>query len=445
MKKRSYFSSLRGKITNRILIIGILPVLTIGAISWLSFNKLTHDVNSKLEESQSVLLDRVVGANLISVSSRIADQLDTFMLERISDAVTWASAPIIVQAAKRAAVVHKEKGLADLDIANVEAKFKTSKSLNISPGANSYLKKQIERSDHFGEAFFTDIYGFNVALTNPTSDFVQRDENWWRTARENGVSVGEVEFDDSAGIWSVDISVAIEDTATGRILGVMKTVLGVSLIQQVADAGVIDIEGGSVTVVNGDGLLLAETNSLHARERIMNSAVNFHKNKDNTIQNAFGSRPRGYVIGESQVLGYAQSAGKEMYKSVVDRFAGFNWVVLVQQETGVALEPIRGLSGIQKNLADSQQSILFVLGTVVAIVFIIAIIMAGILSRGIINPLLELREHADAISKGETSRTIDIRSNDEIEDVASALGRLLTSLSIVVQRYKALKAKSKKG
>lgn len=443
MKKRSYFSSLRGKITNRILIIGILPVLAIGAISWLSFNQLTHDVTGKLEDSQNVLLDRVVGANLISVSSRIADQLDTFMLERISDAVTWASAPIIVQAAKRAAVIHDERGLTDLDIKDVEAKFQSSKSLNISPGANNYLTKQIERSEHFGEAFFTDIFGFNVALTNPTSDFVQRDENWWRTARENGVAVGEVEFDESAGIWSVDISVAIEDSASGRILGVMKAVLGVSLIQQVADAGVRDIEGGSVTVVNGDGQLLAETSSQHARDRIMNSAVNFHKSNDNSILNAFGSQPRGYVIGDRQVLGYAQSAGKEMYKSVVDRFMGFSWVVLVQQDTGVALEPIRGLSGIQSSLTSSQQNILLVLGTVVAVVFVIAIIMAGILSRGIIQPLLELRDHADAISRGETSRTIDIRSNDEIEDVASALGRLLTSLSIVVQRYKALKAKSK--
>lgn len=159
------------------------------------------------------------------------------MLERISDAVTWASAPIIIQAAKNAAKLHKDRGFTDLNIEEIEAKFKNTKSLNVSPGANNYLKLQIKNSKHFGEAFFTDKYGFNVALTNPTSDFVQRDENWWKTAWENGVSVGEVEFDDSAGIWSVDISVRIDDIAAGRSLGVMKTVLGVSLIQQVADEG----------------------------------------------------------------------------------------------------------------------------------------------------------------------------------------------------------------
>ena len=442
MEKRSYFSSLRGKITNRILLIGIVPVLVIGLLAWVSLNRLTTEVSSKLEESQNVLLDRVVGANLISLSGRLAEQIDTFMLERISDAVTWASAPIIVDAAKAADKLHTAQGLTNLSIKDIEAKFKTRKSLNVSPVANDYLKKQINRSEHFGEAFFTDKNGFNVALTNPTSDFVQRDENWWKTAWVNGVSVGEVEFDDSAGIWSVDISVRIDDPRSGRSLGVMKTVLGVSLIQQVADAGVKGIEGGSVTVINADGLLLAETTSRHALDRIMNTAVNFRKSNDASIQSAFGNRRNGYVIGAQKVLGYSQSAGAELYKPVVDRFRGFNWVVLVQQSTSVALAPIRGLTGIQSNLAKSKQTVVYVLGTVIVIVFILAIIMAGILSSGIIKPLLVLRDHADAISKGDTSRVIKIQSNDEIEDVATALDRLLTSLSIVIKRYKALKLKS---
>jgi hypothetical protein len=68
MKKRSYFQSLRGKITNRILFIGIVPILVIGSITWFSFNQLTTEVSSKLNLAQAEMLDRVVGANLISVS-----------------------------------------------------------------------------------------------------------------------------------------------------------------------------------------------------------------------------------------------------------------------------------------------------------------------------------------------------------------------------------------
>ncbi|MCZ6488608.1 MAG: HAMP domain-containing protein [Gammaproteobacteria bacterium] len=445
MKKRSYFQSLRGKITNRILFIGIVPILVIGSIGWFSLDQLTTEVSSKLNVTQTDLLDRVVGANLITVSNRLAEQLDTFMLERISDVVTWVSAPIVVEAAKAAAALHNREGLTTLDIDAVEAKFITRKSLNVSPKANSYLKAQIGRSKHFGEAFFTDRNGFNVALTNPTSDFVQRDENWWKSAWENGISVGEVEYDESASIWSVDISVRIDDARTGRSLGVMKAVLGVSLIQQVADSGVEGIEGGSVTVINGDGQLLAETSTRHALDRIMNESVNFRKSSDAAIKTAFGSQPSGYVIGEQKVMGFAHSAGAELYKSVVDRFQGFNWVVVVQQSTEVALAPIRGLASIQSSLATSKQNIVYVLGTIVIVVFILAIVMAGILSSRIISPLLELREHAEAVSKGGTSHKINISSNDEIEDLAVAFQRLLTSLTIIVKRYKVLKSKVGSG
>jgi len=441
MKKRSYFQSLRGKITNRVLLIGILPILVIGSITWFSLNQLTSEVGGKLKVAQTEMLDRVVGANLITVSGQIAEQLDTFMLERISDVVTWVSAPVIVQAAKVAAAQHEKEGLTSLAIATIEARFKTSKSLKVSPRADNYLIQQIARSEHFGEAFFTDANGFNVALTNPTSDFVQRDENWWKTAWENGIAVGEVEFDESAGIWSVDISVRIDDPRSGRSLGVMKAVLGVSLIQQVADAGVEGIEGGSITVVNGDGLLLAETSSQHAQNRIMNESVNFRTGADTTIKGLLGGQPSGYVIGGQRVLGYAHSAGAELYKSVVERFQGFNWVVIVQQSTEVALAPIHGLASIQNSLTRSQQIMVYILGSAVVVVFLLAIIMAGILSNRIISPLLELRDHADAVSKGDTSRKIDINSNDEIQDLAMAFQRLLTSLTIIIKRYKVLKSK----
>ncbi len=441
MKKRSYFESLRGKITNRVLFIGIVPMLAIGIFAWLSLNQLTSNVSAELKNGEKVLLDKVVGGNLISISNQLSNQLDAFMLERISDAVTWSGAPAVVDAAKAAAERHKTEGLTELSINDIEAKFKNTKSLNTSPKASNYLTQQISKSKHFGEAFFTDINGFNVALTNPTSDFVQRDENWWKSAWENGISVGEVEFDDSAGIWSVDISVRINDPASGRSLGVMKTVLGVSLIQQVADSGVKGIEKGSVTVVNSDGLLLAETSSKHSRKRIMNNAVNFRKSSDPSIKSALGNDNNGYVLGQQYVLGYSQSAGSELYGQVVERFRGFNWVVIVQQSTSVALAPIQGLTAVQQSLKKSQTNILFVLGVVIILIVILAIFVAGFLARGITVPLLQLSEHADAISKGDMSRKIDINSNDEIGDVADSLDRLLTSLSIILKRYKALKGK----
>jgi methyl-accepting chemotaxis protein PixJ len=436
MEVRPYSKSLRGKITNRTLFIGIAPVLMVGIFSWFSLNQLTTSANEQLDNSRAELLDSVVGNNLSTTSARIVNQLDTFMLERISDVVVWASAPIILQAAKSAAAAHQKAGLVDKEIDEIEALFKTRKSLNISPTANRYLIQQIRRSSHFGEVFFTDKHGFNTALTNPTSDFVQRDENWWKTAWENGISVGEVEFDDSAGIWSIDISVRIDDTASGRSLGVMKAVLGVSLIQEVADKGARDINGGLVTVISSGGLLLAETGTKHAKDRIMVDSVNLRNSTDPALQEVFSARNKGYVLSSDQVLGYAKSAGPELYRTVVTRFPGFNWSVLVQQPTSIALAPIEGLSTVQASLQTSKRQVIVILTIVVLAVFALAFFIAGMLSKAITQPMLDLRELADSVSKGDTSRTISVNSDDEIQDVAQAFERMRTSVSIIMKRMR---------
>jgi len=440
MEKRPYSKSLRGKITNRTLFIGIFPVLLVGAFSWFSLTQLISSANQQLDRSRAELLDSVVGNNLSTTSARIVNQLDAFMLERISDVVVWASAPIIIQAARRAAEEHQRLGLDKMSIEEVEAQFTERKSLNVSPAANRYLIQQIRRSSHFGEVFFTDRFGFNTALTNPTSDFVQLDENWWKTAWENGLSVGEVEYDDSAGIWSIDISVRIDDPASGRSLGVMKAVLGVSLIQEVADNGARDVPGGTVTVIGSSGMLLAETGSKHDKKRIMVESVNLRDSRDPAMQKVFSSDARGYVIGTGNVLGYAKSAGPELYRTVVTRFPGFNWTVVVQQPTSIALAPIDGLATVQAGLKTSQQQIIAILVIVLIVVFVLAFFIAGLLSKAITRPLMDLRELADAVSKGDTSRTITVKSDDEIQDVAQAFERMRTSVSIIMKRIKEMKA-----
>ncbi len=442
MEARPYSKSLRGKITNRTLFIGIAPVLLVGIFAWFSLNQLTSNANTQLDKSRADLLDSVVGNNLSTTSARIVNQLDSFMLERISDVIVWASAPIILQAARAAAEAHQKAGLVDLSIDEIEARFKSRKSLKISPAANRFLIQQIRRSSHFGEVFFTDKNGFNTALTNPTSDFVQRDENWWKKAWENGISVGEVEFDDSAKIWSIDISVRIDDPASGRSLGVMKAVLGVSLIQEVADRGARDINEGVVTVISSGGQLLAETSSKHAKDRIMDESVNLRNSNDPAMEEVFSARSKGYALGSEQVLGYAKSAGPELYRTVVTRFPGFNWTVLVQQPTSVALAPIEGLSTVQSSLQSSKQQIIIILVLVVIAVFMLALFVASVLSRTITRPLLDLRELADSVSKGDTSRTIKVNSDDEIQDVAQAFERMRTSVSIIMKRIKDMKAAS---
>jgi HAMP domain-containing protein len=172
----------------------------------------------------------------------------------------------------------------------------------------------------------------------------------------------------------------------------------------------------------------------------MVESVNMRNSTDPAIQEVFSARNKGYVMGTGNVLGYAKSAGPELYRTVVTRFPGFNWSVIVQQPTSIALAPIEGLSTVQSSLQTSKQQVIVILAIVVVIVFVLAFFVAGMLSKTITRPLLDLRELADSVSKGDTSRTITVNSDDEIQDVAQAFERMRTSVSIIMKRIKEMKA-----
>ena len=78
----------------------------------------------------------------------------------------------------------------------------------------------------YGEVFVTNRYGANVAQTGRTTDYRQDDEEWWRRARQDGVYVADVQYDESAGIHSADICVRI-DGDNGEFIGVLKAVFDI--------------------------------------------------------------------------------------------------------------------------------------------------------------------------------------------------------------------------
>jgi methyl-accepting chemotaxis protein len=125
---------------------------------------------------------------------------------------------------------------------------------------------------------------------------------------------------------------------------------------------------------------------------------------------------------------------------VVKGFQGFNWMVLVQQPTNVALAPIRNLDDVQSDLAASRQNTLLVVGGAIVVIALIAFIMANMLSRRIIGPLNQLQQAAERVAKGDTSQAVSIQSNDEIEDLARIFDRMRNSVAILITRYKKIQS-----
>lgn len=85
------------------------------------------------------------------------------------------------------------------------------KAMMASPAAqqlSSFEKSQ----PYYFELFLMDNQGANVAMTNKTSDYWQGDEAKWQKSFADGkgaAHIGEIEFDDSAQDYLVQISVPV--------------------------------------------------------------------------------------------------------------------------------------------------------------------------------------------------------------------------------------------
>ena len=91
------------------------------------------------------------------------------------------------------------------------------------------IDKKSESKFKYAEIFVTNQYGANIAQSDKTSDFRQDDESWWQKAKQNGIFLSESGYDESAGVYSSDIALRIQD-GDRNFIGVIKAVVNVESI-----------------------------------------------------------------------------------------------------------------------------------------------------------------------------------------------------------------------
>ncbi len=448
--------SIQSKISLQMLAVGVIPVVVLGAAV---FGGLTQSVGSfsrDLTASSRIMEADVVGANLTNAARSVIDEIDTYLLERIKDVRIWTMDPLVVEAAIQGDILSTRFGWPGYPaiakdaaaIKVIEQRMQKTRALNPLPRATQYLKDQLAESKVFKELFFTDKNGYNVAISNLTSDFVQSDEEWWVKTWENGIHIGKVGFDQSAGVFSVDIHVRIQNSATRRPVGVMKAVLNISAVQAVASRKAAEIRDSDVKVFIGDGMLLADTSVKHDLKFIMKPEGNLLARKFRPAELALkeGGKTAGYLMGPGefygtrpaaeQVIGYARSRGTEFYRDIPN-FSGFGWAAAVAQSQATAFAPIQPLATLETNLRRLYTH-LGQLVTFIAVLAAAASTVTGLLvARGIARPVLELSRTADQISLGDLDAKITVRSKDEIGTLAESIERMRASLKAAIERMRA--------
>ena len=407
---------------------------------------------------------------LTEAASGLAESVDRFLLDRIVEAQTWATSPVVVSAVQEVRAAHAKQGFDSLTIQQIENKFRTRKSLGLAPEARVYLSEQIRASPHFAEVFFTDELGFNVAATNPTSDFVQSDEGWWQRAWSAGVSVGEIEFDASANLWALDLSVRILDGATRNPVGVMKAVLSVRFVQVFADRVArrlsapgqllhAQLSGSTLDgrapasqflVVTPKGLLIAETRSGHARGRIMQPENNLLTDESLTHLNpSFEGELSGSFIGTRQdpqtrsdgapapshLVAYARSASRSFYAPSIENFSGFDWMIIGEAPNLSNYTALPELAGTQ--LDDQQawvRNVLWASAALCLALLFSSIILCWLFGRWVLRPVRALTNRVQRMEQGHITSRIELPSKGEFTELAAALDRIRNMITKMADR-----------
>ena len=203
--------------------------------------------------------------------------------------------------------------------------------LTSTPGAQFLKNLQQTNPNQFREIFLTDLRGYVVAATDKTSDFDQGPEDdppfgekWWAAAKDKGEHIGEIDFDDSAGVYSVDINMGIK-ADDDETVGIMKVVYSVENIRNLI--GGAD-QGGSrhYELLNRYGFIVAATETDQTEILKETSRVVLPDNKEVWKNRA---TKNGFAIGET-----------EDEKVLTGWARGEAWTVLTYSPLDIAYAPL---------------------------------------------------------------------------------------------------------
>lgn len=271
------------------------------------------------------------------------------------------------------------------------------------------LKKSDQIRERVTEIFVTDRFGGLVATSNKTSDFYQADEEWWQRAFNSGagkVYIGQIEFDESSQVWSIPICMPIRDSQ-GNIIGLLKEVFDIK--NELAAMTIVKSIPGSIA------LLADNTGAILFSELSRNiSKSNFQKE----IKKLIAAGQESWIVGNDinghqAVITYAGVANHILSAN------NLHWIVILSQETSVAFAPIRRIFARQFALATG--------------LLLILIPFNVFFSRRIVESIAKLQQAMQRVATGDLSFRPNIKTGDEIEQLAQSFGWMVTDLKTAHQ------------
>ncbi len=395
------------KISFKLMVSFIMIAAFIGIASTISIN-FSHE---SLSDS--------IGQSSLLVSSEIINHVDREIYNRIEEFELLSKDLLVQQTILFSNKEFETLGNVQEYIDKKDKEWVSSPKKEITPFMkqiiDNKLSDELRKSLMFfeekygynvlGEIFVTNAYGANVAQTGKTTDYKQDDEDWWRMAKDKGLYVRDVEFDESAGVYSTDIGIRVEDD-TKNFLGVIKVVLNIeeaiNIIKEVE--GTAKYQNSQFTLLNGKSEVIYSTKGFGLFEDVSNYP--FYGKIEG--KSGYFVSDKGTQDENEKLFAYSRSEGYRDYK-------GLGWILILEHEKAEVLKE-----------ANELRDSLWVISTVVVG---LALLMGIFASRTISRPLTKLKKFTEKVAAGNMDESIESSGNDEIHDLTSSFDFMVKSLN----------------
>ena len=256
--------------------------------------------------------------------------------------------------------------------------------------------------------FITDVQGNLFAALTTFPGFSNADSPWWKGTYNKGVGqlyIEDLHFDEQAKTYVFSVSLPIMDSLKYEVVGVLHRVIDAKEFFSPSTHPIRFGKTGHVMLIDSRGIVLS-CPILPTGVRLSDPAL---------IPHVTGLEP-GWVTADSDghggqgtaIIGFALLP--ETSRATNGSLENGAWHTFVWQSSDELFSPIRHLMLWMLILASVALFLLATLGYFAA-------------SR-IVTPVRRLQEAARLIGRGELQEPIQIRTGDELEDLAVEFNRM---------------------
>ena len=222
-----------------------------------------------------------------------------------------------------------------------------------------------------------------------------------------GEEVGEAESESEKALISV--SAPIIDNDTGKLLGVIVNSFTMNKLDEIL-SGEFQIQKGALSAQQG----FAQTLAIHLVDKEKKILAHGHKETGHKVNTIDTLPVQKCLSDKEEIVGtYTNHFGEEVIGASMC-FPQRGWILLTEINTDEALAPV--------------MSTTYGLAIMLVLVLIFVILDIFLIAGRIIEPIKKLHEASDIIAGGNLDYKVDIKTGDEVGQLANAFNKMTANL-----------------